>query len=167
VEYFFYCRGRPGTEALLEELAEAHWSFMDGYAEAMIARGPTLTPDRTTWTGSMHMVDLPDAQAAQGFAFQEPFYRAGVYSEVLVRRWGNALGRRMWDYPPVWSSTPSPGWSSRRSSRTAGGRGSPPPVDYSRTSTARTADSPPFCRTWVPAVDTQPRWRGPAASGST
>ena len=54
VEYFFYCRGRPGTEALLEELAEAHWSFMDGYAEAMIARGPTLTPDRTTWTGSMH-----------------------------------------------------------------------------------------------------------------
>jgi hypothetical protein len=48
VEYFFYCRGRPGTEALLEELAEAHWSFMDGYAEAMIARGPTLTPDRTT-----------------------------------------------------------------------------------------------------------------------
>src|SRR6266545_2343204 len=49
VDYFFYCRGRPGTEALLEELAEAHWSFMDGYAEAMIARGPTLTPDRTMW----------------------------------------------------------------------------------------------------------------------
>jgi uncharacterized protein len=60
VEYFFYCHGRPGTEALLKELAEAHWSFMDGYAEAMIARGPTLTPDRTTWTGSMpHDVGLP------------------------------------------------------------------------------------------------------------
>jgi uncharacterized protein len=99
VEYFFYCRGRPGTEALLEELAEAHWSFMDGYGEAMIARGPTLTPDRTTWTGSMHMVDLPDAQAARVFAFQEPFYRAGVYGQVLVRRWHNALGRTMWDYP--------------------------------------------------------------------
>src|SRR6266511_2260761 len=81
VDYFFYCRGRPGTEALLEELAEAHWSFMDGYAEAMIARGPTLTPDRTTWTGSMHMVDLPDAQAARVFAFEEPYYRAGVYGE--------------------------------------------------------------------------------------
>jgi hypothetical protein len=43
VEYFFYCRGRPGTEALAEalaeELAEAHWSFMDGYAAAMLARG--------------------------------------------------------------------------------------------------------------------------------
>ena len=61
VEYFCYCRGRPGTEALAEELAEAHWSFMDGYADAMLARGPTLTPDRATWTGSMHIVDLPDA----------------------------------------------------------------------------------------------------------
>jgi uncharacterized protein len=99
VEYFFYCRGRPGTEALSEALAEAHWSFMDDYAEQMIARGPTLTPDRSTWTGSMHMVDLPDARAARVFAFQEPFYRAGVYGEVLVRRWRNALGRTMWDYP--------------------------------------------------------------------
>ena len=99
MEYFFYCRGRPGTEALADELAEAHWSFMDGYAEQMLARGPTLTPDRSSWTGSMHMVDLPDAQAARDFAFQEPFYRAGVYDQVLVRRWRNVLGRTMWDYP--------------------------------------------------------------------
>jgi uncharacterized protein len=44
-------------------------------------------------------VDLPDAQAARGFAFQEPFDRAGVYGQVLVRRWRNLLGRTMWDYP--------------------------------------------------------------------
>jgi uncharacterized protein YciI len=39
VEYFVYCRDRPGTEELLAELGEAHWSFMDGYADALIARG--------------------------------------------------------------------------------------------------------------------------------
>ena len=65
----------------------------------MIARGPTLTTDRATWTGSMHIVDLPDAQAARVFAFREPDDRAGVYGEVLVRRWRNALGRTMWDHP--------------------------------------------------------------------
>jgi hypothetical protein len=47
----------------------------------------------------MHLVDLPDAQAARGFAFQEPFDRAGVYGQVLVRRWRNLLGRTMWDSP--------------------------------------------------------------------
>ena len=51
-----------------------------------------------TATGSMHMVDLPDAEAARVFAFEEPNYRAGVYGEVLVRRWRNALGRTMWDF---------------------------------------------------------------------
>ena len=36
VEYFFYCRDRPGTAALRDELIEAHRSFMDRYADAMI-----------------------------------------------------------------------------------------------------------------------------------
>jgi len=98
VEYFFYCRDKPGGQALREELAEAHWSFMDGYAGAMIARGPTLTSDRQAATGSMHMVDLPDAEAARVFAFDEPYYQAGVFGEVLVRRWRNALGGTMWDF---------------------------------------------------------------------
>jgi uncharacterized protein YciI len=99
VEYFVYCRDRPGTEELLAELGEAHWSFMDRYADAMIARGPTLTPDRTTHTGSMHIVDLQGAEQVRVFAFEEPYYRAGVYGEVLVRRWRNLLGRTMWDFP--------------------------------------------------------------------
>jgi uncharacterized protein len=98
VEWFFYCRDRPGTGTLREELAEAHWSFMDGYAGAMIARGPTLTADRTEATGSMHLVDLADAAAARVFAYEEPYYRAGVYGDVLVRRWRNALGVTMWDF---------------------------------------------------------------------
>ena len=38
---------------------------MDGFADAMIARGPTLTPDRKTATGSLHIVDLPDARHAK------------------------------------------------------------------------------------------------------
>jgi uncharacterized protein len=99
VEYFVYGRDRPGTADLLEALGEAHWAFMDRYADAMIARGPTLTPDRATHTGSMHIVDLHGADQLRGFAFEEPFYRAGVYREVLVRRWRNLLGRTMWDYP--------------------------------------------------------------------
>lgn len=39
MEYFFYCRDRPGSGALRLELVEAHWSFKDRYAGAMIARG--------------------------------------------------------------------------------------------------------------------------------
>jgi len=99
VEYFCYHRDRHGSAALRDELLEAHWSYMDGYAAEMIARGPTLADDGDTATGSVHIVDLPDAATARAFAFDEPNYQAGAYRDVLLRRWRNTLGRTMWDFP--------------------------------------------------------------------
>ncbi|MFG2310900.1 YciI family protein [Streptomyces sp. NPDC048566] len=98
MEFFCYHRDRPASALLRDDLLEAHWSYMDGYAQQMIARGPTLTEDGDTATGSVHIVDLPDPAAARAFAFDEPNYQAGVYRDVLLRRWRNALGRTMWDF---------------------------------------------------------------------
>jgi uncharacterized protein YciI len=44
---------------LRDELVEKHWSYMDQYQAQMIARGPTLTDDGETATGSVHIADLP------------------------------------------------------------------------------------------------------------
>src|SRR5215468_174139 len=99
VEFFCYHRDRPGSVPLREELLERHWSYMDRYQAEMIARGPTLANDGDTPTGSVHIVGLPDPAAARAFAFDEPSYQAGVYRDVLLRRWRNLLGRTMWDSP--------------------------------------------------------------------
>ena len=99
MEFFCYHRDRAGSMALRHELGERHWSYMDEYASRMIARGPTLTDGGETATGSVHIVDLPDPAAARAFAFDEPNYQAGVYRDVLLRRWRNVLGRTMWDFP--------------------------------------------------------------------
>ncbi|MGW6909315.1 YciI family protein [Streptomyces sp. NPDC054940] len=99
MEFFCYHRDRPGSLPLREELLEAHWSYMDGYAKELIARGPTFAADGETPTGSVHIVDLPDPAAARAFAFDEPNYQAGAYRDVLLRRWRNLLGRTMWDFP--------------------------------------------------------------------
>jgi uncharacterized protein YciI len=98
VEFFVYGRDRAGTGALRERLVEAHWSFMDRYADAMIARGPTLTEDGAAATGSVHIVDLPSLPAARIFAFDEPNFKAGVYESVLVRRFRRLAGDTMWTY---------------------------------------------------------------------
>ena len=99
MEFLCYHRDRVGSAALRDELLEEHWSYMDRYASQMIARGPTLTDDGETATGSVHILDLPDPAAARAFAFDEPNYQAGVYRDVLLRRWRNLLGRTMWDFP--------------------------------------------------------------------
>lgn len=99
MEFFCYHRDRPGSLPLRDELLEAHWSYMDRYADGMIARGPTMAGDGETPTGSVHIVDLPGPDAARAFAFDEPNYQAGVYRDVMLRRWRNTLGRTMWDFP--------------------------------------------------------------------
>src|SRR5450755_825136 len=97
MEFFCYHQDRAGSAVLRDELLEDHWSYMDRYAASMIARGPTLTSDGDTATGSVHILELPDPAAARRFAFEEPYYRAGVYRDVLLRRWRNTLGRTMWE----------------------------------------------------------------------
>jgi uncharacterized protein len=99
MDFFCYHRDRPGSAVLRNELLEQHWAYMDRYAAAMIARGPTFADDGDTPTGSVHIVDLSDVAAARAFAFDEPNYQAGVYRDVLLRRWRNTLGRTMWEFP--------------------------------------------------------------------
>ena len=72
---------------------------MDAFADGMVARGPTLAADRETWTGSIHIVDLPSAEAAREFVDREPYNRAGLYEEHVIRRFENRLGRTMWEFP--------------------------------------------------------------------
>ena len=73
---------------------------MDRYATRMIARGPTFAcDDEDEPTGSVHIVNLSGAAEAREFAFDEPNFQAGVYRDVLLRRWRNVLGRTMWDFP--------------------------------------------------------------------
>jgi uncharacterized protein YciI len=98
MEFFCYHRDRAGSVGLRDELIEEHWSYMDRFEAELIARGPTFTDDEIA-TGSVHIVDLPDAAAARAFAFDEPNYQAGVYRDVMLRRWRNELGRTMWEFP--------------------------------------------------------------------
>ncbi len=100
VDFFVYSRDAPGTTLRDDsELLEEHWSYMDEFAESMIARGPTLAADRETATGSLHVLGLPNVDAARGFVAREPNNRAGVYADHAIWRFENLLGRTMWAFP--------------------------------------------------------------------
>jgi uncharacterized protein len=98
--FLVYSRDAPGTGALRDDdhLLQEHWSYMDGFADSMIARGPTLAPDRQTPTGSLHVLDLPSLAAAIEFAELEPNNRAGVYGEHRIWAFQDLLGRTMWEF---------------------------------------------------------------------
>jgi uncharacterized protein YciI len=100
VQYFVHGRDRPGSLAIKMPLNGEHWSFMDGYAEQLVARGPTLTgaDEDAGPTGSLHIVDVPDLEAARRFAFEEPYYRGGAFTSVDIYGFRNLVGRTMWEF---------------------------------------------------------------------
>ncbi len=58
-------------------------------------------PNGYSVNGSHLLACVTDSRrlSARAFAFDEPGYQAGVYRDVLLRRWRNILGRTMWDFP--------------------------------------------------------------------
>jgi uncharacterized protein YciI len=84
--FYVYGQNRPGAQAEMEALTEAHWSYMDRFADRLILRGPTLSGDGNEHTGSVHVVDLADRASAERFAADEPFWQAGLYRRVTVAR---------------------------------------------------------------------------------
>ena len=100
MDFFVFSRDAAETAELRDdhELLEEHWSYMDRFAEWMIARGPTLDTDRERATGSLHVLSLPSVDAAREFVALEPNNHAGVYAEHEVWRFENLLGRTMWEF---------------------------------------------------------------------
>ena len=107
MQFFVYGSDAEGVGGQLDALGEAHWAYMDQFAQRLVARGPTLSPDGTAHTGSVHILEAADLTAARRFALEEPYSRAGLYSAVTVTPWSNALGGTMWDRPPASPETPS------------------------------------------------------------
>ena len=92
----------------MDRLAEAHQAYMDCYADRLVARGPTLSADGENHTGSVHVLEADSAEEAQRFAFEEPYWLAGLYASVRIARFQNALAGTMWDRPrPPRGSTSS------------------------------------------------------------
>jgi uncharacterized protein len=99
IEFFVHSLAAPSAAEPDASLTEEHWSYMDSFAGGMIARGPTLAADRATWTGSVHIVELPSIEAARQFVEREPYHRAGLFERHVIRRFDNLLGRTMWEFP--------------------------------------------------------------------
>lgn len=84
--YYVHGEDKPDVLDGLIERSEAHWSYMDQWADRLVLRGPTLSGDGEEHTGSVHVVDVDDRASAERFAYEEPYWLAGYYEPLTVVR---------------------------------------------------------------------------------
>ena len=97
----FLIYGRDGADFDdgQHSLHEVHQAYMDQWVSQLVARGPTLSENGSRHTGSVHVLDTPDPQVAQRFAFDEPYAQAGWYSDIAVSPFESVIQGTMWDRP--------------------------------------------------------------------
>ncbi|MBI1417250.1 MAG: YciI family protein [Limimaricola sp.] len=69
---------------------EAHLAYVAETGVVELA-GPFIDAEGRM-TGSMILLDVPDMAAAQAWAADDPYARAGLFSEVTLRTWKKVIG---------------------------------------------------------------------------
>jgi uncharacterized protein YciI len=86
--YFaFVCRDKPNGQDLRGQNRQAHLEYLERFEELLLAAGPLQNEEGTGMTGSLLILDLPDRRAAEDFAANDPYARAGLFESVEIHRW--------------------------------------------------------------------------------
>ena len=89
--YIITCVHKPGTADLRGENRAEHLDRLKALGARLHMAGPTLSDDGATFTGSVLIIDFDSLEAAEKFAAEDAYTKAGVFESVMVKRWKQVL----------------------------------------------------------------------------
>jgi len=75
---------KPDSAALRAETRKVHADYMAVSVEGMRMGGPLYADDHKTVIGSVVIKEFADRNAAEKFAAEEPYNKAGLFETVLI-----------------------------------------------------------------------------------
>ncbi|MEM7276306.1 MAG: YciI family protein [Actinomycetota bacterium] len=76
-----YCEDRPDGQDLRAETRPAHLGYLSGFD---IEAGGPLVGDDGAMVGSCIFLEAPDRAAAEEFAANDPYAKAGLFERVTI-----------------------------------------------------------------------------------
>ena len=89
--FAIFCIDKPGHEKLRLDTRAAHLEYLGGFKDKAFAVGPTLTADGEHMNGSLLIIDFVDLKAAEKFAANDPYAKAGLFESVTIRPWKKVI----------------------------------------------------------------------------
>lgn len=83
---------------------EPHVAYLRAHRDRIRFSGPLLADDGETAVGALTLFDAPDRAGAAAWIADEPFNKAGAFSDVEIVRWSSSMEIRQPDYQRT------PGW---------------------------------------------------------
>ena len=81
---------KPDALHIRTENRPDHLAYLKA-SDAVAQAGPFLNADGAM-IGSMIILDVPDMQAAEDWAANDPYAKAGLFAQVELKHWNRVIG---------------------------------------------------------------------------
>ncbi|MBK1634854.1 YciI family protein [Rhodovulum adriaticum] len=88
--YALICRDKPGHLDTRTANRQAHLDYVAETGVVTLA-GPFLD-DAGAMCGSLVVIDVADKAAAEGWAANDPYAKAGLFEDVTIQAWKRVVG---------------------------------------------------------------------------
>lgn len=87
IQALFYGIDHPDGSATRARHRKSHLGYLAENAESFMMRGPLLNEAGTEPIGNVWLLDIPNLDAARSLVNNEPYNKAGLYQDALLKRW--------------------------------------------------------------------------------
>jgi uncharacterized protein YciI len=86
MHFYIRCVDKPGHLDVRKANREDHLAYIKGgFADRIVAAGPTLDPDMEGMNGSVFIIEFDSIEDAREFAANDPYAKAGLFESVVIR----------------------------------------------------------------------------------
>lgn len=85
------CHDKKDHAHVRAENRPDHLEYLKGHADKAYAVGPMLTDDGEGMIGSLLIMDFTDKTAAEDFAANDPYAKAGLFESVTIAPWKKVI----------------------------------------------------------------------------
>ena len=86
MHFYIRCVDKPGHLDVRKANREDHLAYIKGgFADRIVAAGPTLDPDMEGMNGSVFIIEFDTIEDAREFAANDPYAKAGLFESVVIR----------------------------------------------------------------------------------
>jgi uncharacterized protein YciI len=78
---------KPGSRDVRLATRATHLEYLQGFGTRIVAAGPLLGPDGESMTGSLLIIEAADRSAAESFAANDPYTKAGLFAKTTIAPW--------------------------------------------------------------------------------
>jgi hypothetical protein len=83
---------RADAGTIRADTRAVHLDWIAGSSDHVVRAGPFLSDDGESMLGSLLIIDFPDRKAAEAWAADDPYAKAGLFESVTITAWKQTVG---------------------------------------------------------------------------